>query len=141
MQCPPPGDLPNPEIEPRSPTLQADLYSLSHLLVHFWGFSGGTSGKEPDHQSRRCKRCGFSAWVRQVPWKRTRQPTPVFLPRESPWTEELGRLQSIGLQRVGQDRSDLAHSTQSVFIVRKQKEYIKSVYCHPACLISMQSTS
>ena len=25
MQCPPPGDLPNPGIEPTSPTLQADL--------------------------------------------------------------------------------------------------------------------
>ena len=28
------------------------------------------------------------------------QPTPVFLPGESPWTEEPGGLQSIGLQRV-----------------------------------------
>ena len=27
--------------------------------------------------------------------------TPVFLPGESPWTEEPGMLQSIGLQRVG----------------------------------------
>ena len=27
--------------------------------------------------------------------------TPVFLPGESPWTEEPGRLQSIGSQRVG----------------------------------------
>jgi len=25
----------------------------------------------------------------------------VFLPGESPWTEELGRLKSMGLQRVG----------------------------------------
>jgi len=31
------------------------------------------------------------------------QPTRVFLPRESPWTEEPGGLQSIGLQRVGHD--------------------------------------
>ena len=29
--------------------------------------------------------------------------TPVFLPGESPWTEEPGRLQSMGLQRVGHD--------------------------------------
>ena len=29
------------------------------------------------------------------------QPTPVFLPGESPWTEEPGGPQSIGLQRVG----------------------------------------
>ena len=34
-----------------------------------------------------------------------RQPTPVFLPGEFPWTEEPGRLQSIGLQRVRHDRA------------------------------------
>ena len=33
--------------------------------------------------------------------RRTWQPTPVFLPRESPWTEEPGRLQPMGLQTVG----------------------------------------
>ena len=33
----------------------------------------------------------------------TWQPTPVFLPRESPWTEEPGGLQSMGLQRVGHE--------------------------------------
>ena len=31
------------------------------------------------------------------------QPSPVFLPGESPQTEELGRLQSVGSQRVGLD--------------------------------------
>ena len=30
-----------------------------------------------------------------------RQPTPVFLPGESPRTEKAGGLQSIGSQRVG----------------------------------------
>ena len=34
-------------------------------------------------------------------WRRAWQPTPVFLPGESPWTEEPGGLQSMGLQRVG----------------------------------------
>ena len=29
--------------------------------------------------------------------------TSVFLPGESPWTEEPGRLQSIGSQRAGYD--------------------------------------
>ena len=38
----------------------------------------------------------------RFPWRRKWQPTPVFLPGESPWTEEPGRLQSVGLQRVGQ---------------------------------------
>ena len=31
------------------------------------------------------------------------QPSPVFLPGESPWTEEPGRLQSTGSQRAGHD--------------------------------------
>ena len=30
LPCPPPGDLPNPGIKPRSPTLQQILYQLSH---------------------------------------------------------------------------------------------------------------
>ena len=36
----------------------------------------------------------------EVPWRGAWQPTPVFLPGESPWTEESGRLQSMGSQRV-----------------------------------------
>ena len=44
----------------------------------------------------------------EYPWRRAWQPTPVFLPGESPWTEGPGGLQSIGSHRVGQDRSDLA---------------------------------
>ena len=39
----------------------------------------------------------------QDPLQEEMQPTPVFLPGESPWTEEPGGLQSIGLQRVGLD--------------------------------------
>ena len=38
------------------------------------------------------------------------QPTPVFLPGESPWTEEPGRLQSMGSHRVGHDWSHLART-------------------------------
>ena len=30
VAMPPPGDLPNPGIKPRSPALQANLYHLSH---------------------------------------------------------------------------------------------------------------
>ena len=63
------------------------------------GFPGGAHGKEPICQSRRCRRCGFNPWVRKIPWRTVWQPTPVFLPGESPRTEEPGRLQSIGSQR------------------------------------------
>ena len=47
------------------------------------GFPGGTSGKEPTCQCRRCKRHGFDPWVGKIPWRRAWQPTPVFLPGES----------------------------------------------------------
>ena len=40
---------------------------------------------------------------RRFPWRRVWLPTPVFLPGESPWTEEPGRLQPMGSQRVGHD--------------------------------------
>jgi len=31
-------------------------------------------------------------WFEKIPWRRAWQPTPVFLPGESPWTEEPGWL-------------------------------------------------
>ena len=92
LPCPPPGDLPNPGIEPRSPTLQADSLPSEPPGKHL-----------PACQCRSCKRPGFNPWVGKIPWRRTRQPTPVFLHGEAPWAEEPGRLQSLGLRRVGHD--------------------------------------
>ena len=43
------------------------------------------------------------SWVGKIPWRKEWLPTPVFLPRESAWTEEPGGLQSVGSQRVGHD--------------------------------------
>ena len=43
---------------------------------------------------------GFKPWVRKIPWRSEWLPSPVFLPEESPWTEEPGGLQFIGSQRV-----------------------------------------
>ena len=34
------------------------------------------SGKESTCQ---CRRCGFDPWLGKIPWRRTRQSTPVFL--------------------------------------------------------------
>ena len=47
------------------------------------GFPGGVPGKEPARQCRRHKRRRFYPWVRKVPWRRARQPTPGFLLGES----------------------------------------------------------
>ena len=71
------------------------------------GLTGGTSGKEPAYQCRRHKIHSFNPWVRKIPWKKKWQATPLFFPGEFPWTEEPGRLQSIGSQRVGHDWSKM----------------------------------
>jgi len=42
-------------------------------------------------------------WVWKIPWRKAWQPTPVFWPGESSWTEEPSRLQSMGSQRAGHD--------------------------------------
>ena len=49
------------------------------------------------------RRHGFNPCVGKIPWRRAWQPTPVFLPGESPWTEKPGGLQSMGSRRVGHD--------------------------------------
>ena len=56
------------------------------------------------------------------PWKRACQTTPVFLLRESPWTEELGGLQSKGLSvyraiKCWTGQSDYTQQTSQVDIV------------------------
>ena len=65
-----------------------------------------------------CERPGFDPWVGKLPWRRAWQPTPVFLPAESQWTEEPGGLQSIGLQRVRLEWSDRAW-TQPAYVIAK----------------------
>ena len=63
------------------------------------GFPGGSDGKESCIARDLYLIPGFG----KFPWKRAWQPTPVFLPGESPWTEEPGGLQSMGSQRVRHD--------------------------------------
>ena len=66
------------------------------------GFCGGSAGKESACQCRRHKRCRFDPWFGKIPWRRTWQPTLVFLPGES-MDRGAWRLQSVGSQRAGHD--------------------------------------
>ena len=72
-------------------------------------FPGGTSGKEPACQSRRHKRRGFDPWVGKIPWRRTWQPTPVFLPGESH-----GRRSLVGYTPQGCKGSDMTEVTRHI---------------------------
>ena len=95
--------------------LECLLFSSYSWSLHVFiqaiegNWASQVAGKEPACQLRRLKRHGFAPWVRKIPWRRAWQPTPVFLPGESPRTEEPGGLQSIGSQRVRHNWSDLAH--------------------------------
>ena len=48
--------------------------------------------------------------------RRAWQPTPVFLPGESPWAEGPGRLQSMGSQGVGHDWSDTCSKRTTIVL-------------------------
>ena len=48
---------------------------------------GYPDGKEPGCQ---CRRLRFHPWVGKIPWRRKRQPTPVFLPGKSHGQRSLG---------------------------------------------------
>ena len=52
---------------------------------------------------------GSIPWAGTIPWRRAWLSTPVFLPGESPWAEEPGRLQSMASQ--SQTRPSTQHST------------------------------
>ena len=72
---------------------------------------------------------GDTGDVGKIPWRRAWHYTPVFLPGESPWTEEPGGLQSMGSQRVGHDGAHLATLT-----------YILQSSTHNATYIQLQNT-
>ena len=52
------------------------------------GFPGGSDGKKNPPVMQEA---WVDTWVGKIPWRRAWQPTPVFLPGESPWTGEPGR--------------------------------------------------
>ena len=96
---------------------QVRIWELSHVLRCFpssllflesnsqSGFPGGASGKEPTCQRRRHKRHGFNPWVGKFPWRRTWQPTPVFLRGESH-----GQRNLAGYSPWGRKESDMTET-------------------------------
>ena len=88
-----------------TPRVHSDMciHIRMYILIHAWGFPGGSDGKESTCQCRRCKRHGFDPWVGMIPWRKAWQPTPVILAWKRSWTEETAGLQSTGLQRVRHD--------------------------------------
>ena len=76
----------------------------------FWsvlGFPGGSDSKE---SASNAGDLGSVPGLGRSPGGGHGKPAPVFLPGESPWTEEPGELQFMGLLRVEQD-SGTKHKT------------------------------
>ena len=46
------------------------------------------------------KRCGLNPWAGKIPWRRARQPTPVFLPGESHGHRSLVGYSSYGCKEL-----------------------------------------
>ena len=71
------------------------------------GFPSGAGGKRTWLPVQEMKRCGFSPWVRKIPRRRARQPTPVFLPGESH-----GQRSLMGYSPWSHKESGTAEATQ-----------------------------
>ena len=74
------------------------MNTVNKVVWRIKDFPGGASGKEPACHYRRLKRCSFSLWVRNIPWRRVWQPTPVFLPGESRGQRSLAGCSPWGLK-------------------------------------------
>ena len=100
LPFPSPGDLPNPGVEPRSPTLQTD--SLPAVPP------GKPVVKRPPANADMGDLGLIPGWGR-CPGEGHGNPLSVLAWR-IPWTEKPGGLQVMGSQRVGLDWSNLAHT-------------------------------
>ena len=110
------------------------------IIIHscyIMGFPGGTSGKEPACQCRRCKRHGFDPWVRKIPWRRVWLPTPIFLPREfheqrsltgySPWgRKESDTTEWVTLTLYWGRRHKILWNGQKSYLCSPCKDLLKS---------------
>ena len=69
------------------------------LPLNLWGFLGGSAVKNlPAMQNAQ-----IPSLDREDPLEKEMATYSSILAREIPWTEEPGRLQSMGSQRVGHD--------------------------------------
>ena len=83
-------------------------------------------------------RCGFDLWVKKIPWRRTWQPTPEFLPRESYGQRSLAGC-SPRSHRVRHDWGELARlHTQTA---NSKTHYSPNFHILPSIMLSALLTS
>ena len=111
LPFPSPGDLPDPGIEPGSPTLRADSLPSEpnkrcskahsgHLLQSVWGTGSDFIELGGSSDGRVCLqwwRPRFDPWVGKIPWRRNGNPLQHSC-LENPMDGGTWQLQSMGLQ-------------------------------------------
>ena len=87
----------------------SEFLKLAVILAGYplWGLPTWCSGKEPTCPCRRHKRHGLDPWVEKIPWRRTRQPTPVFLSGKPQ-----GQRSPVGYHPMGCKELGLTEATQ-----------------------------
>ena len=104
------------------------------------GFPGGASGKEPICQCRGHRRCSFDLWVGKIPWKRERQPTPIFLPGESHGQRSLVGYSPRGHEEL--DRTRLKrHSMRGSLLwhVELRSSHLARGWTQAPCIVNSES--
>ena len=76
---------------------------IIQLLRDKMGFPGGLAGREPACQCRKHKRSQVQSLGEEDPLAKEMATHSSILSWKIPWTEEPGRLQFMGSQRVGHD--------------------------------------
>ena len=104
MPFPSPGDLPNPGIEPGSPSFQADALTskppekqISQIL-YMASQVAQMVKRLPAMRETQVRSLGW-----EDPLEKEMATHSSILAWKIPWTEEPGRLQSMGSPRVGHD--------------------------------------
>ena len=77
------------------------------------GFPCGLVVKNLPVMQESHRRINFYPWVGKIPWRRKSHPAPAVLPGKSPWTEEPGKLQSMGSQKSQRQMSITATTKHS----------------------------
>ena len=86
----------------------------------------------------KCRRLEFKPWVRKIPLEKGMATHSSILGWRIPWTEEPGKLQSMGSQRVG---FNLATHTYSVVAVVKAQAHSLQKRKRTAPSFSIQALS
>ena len=112
-----------------------------YFIMCIKGVPRWLSGEESAYQGRRCRRCEFDTWVRKIPWRRTWQPTPVFLPGKSHKQRSLqAHVVTKRWTRLSNIHSNIhTHMPQTLTVThdievkeklkRKKKKGLVKVYC------------